>query len=553
MFCTSCAAVNAPNRRRCAGCGSGLIAHPILTRPLGIQLPSSRIVRTLLYRLPFLLLLSLLIVAGIRYQHERDIRAASYAAAEIALAAGDYDTALRDFTRASGYRDADRRFGAERETLRPYRLAYMEGAAALEARRYQDAIAALAPVVAALPTYRDAPNLLTEAQQRHDALLLASVATAERQRDWLAAEQTLAALAATHPGDTALAARLQTLRQEHGPLALARDDGLYLVGPDGSDQRLLTNEVPVTMPAWDSTRRQIAFLAPGSRQYQKVDDLYVIDGDGNDLTKLASGVAAGTAPVWDPMGTRIAFSRVAGGIGFVDLDTGNASIVVPEQATIAINPTWSPDGQTLALIALSTDAQGRPSSEIRIVDVGLGIDATLPGGPLPDAATISWNPVDNRLLVYRARLDASPSSQASGIVIVDLDTGEREPLAHGARLVLPPVWSPDGTRVAYVEGNDTLRIRRPGTLGEAAITVAHPLSGDVLWTPGGSALLALAAQPVHPSFLIPLTTRAGGDGPGSAISIELGSLINNGDHGPPVWSGTHLPSATASRTIEETR
>ena len=552
MFCTTCATANAPDRRRCSGCGRGLAL-----RSTGVQrhvaAPSPRGVHTLLYRLPVLLLLALVGIAGVRYQHERAVRAASYAAAETALAAGDYDAALREFAHASGYRDADHRYDAQRAMLQPYRLAYLEGVAALDARRYDEAIAALNPVVDALPAYRDAPALLAEARRQRDALLLGSVETAERQRDWLAAEQTLAVLTMSHPGDAALATRLQTLRQDHAPMALARDDGLYLVGPDGADQRLLTNEVPAAMPTWDPARGRIAFLSPGVAPRHQLADLYVIGGDGTGLTKLTAGLVTGTVPCWDSTGTRIAFSRVGGGIGLVELTTG-ATTVIPSTSDItAISPTWAPDGRTLALIELTTDEQGRPTSEVKVVDLELGTSATLPGPPLPDAAALAWNPIDNRLLVYRARLDAAPGSQSSGIVIVDLDTGEREPVGRGARLVLPPVWSPDGTRIAYVEGNATVRIRRPGTLGEAVITVAHPLSGDLLWTPGGSALLALAAQPAHPSFLIPLTTRAGDDGPGSAVAIELGNLLSNGDHGPPTWSGTHLPDIAAVRASAEAK
>ena len=337
MFCTTCATANAPDRRRCSGCGRGLAL-----RSTGVQrqaaAPSPRGVRILLYRLPVLLLLALVGIAGVRYQHERAARAASYAAAETALAAGDYDAALREFAHASGYRDADHRYDAQRAMLQPYRLAYLAGVAALDARRYDEAIAALNPVVDALPAYRDAPALLAEARRQRDALLLGSVETAERQRDWLAAEQTLAVLTMSHPGDAALATRLRALRQDHAPMALARDDGLYLVGPDGADQRLLTNEVPAAMPTWDPARGRIAFLSPGVAPHHQVADLYVIGGDGTGLTKLTTGLVTGTVPCWDSTGTRIAFSRVGGGIGLVELTSG-ATTVIPSTSDItAISP-----------------------------------------------------------------------------------------------------------------------------------------------------------------------------------------------------------------------
>ncbi|HEV2108588.1 MAG TPA: hypothetical protein VGR16_10035 [Thermomicrobiales bacterium] len=532
------------------------MVQPAIVLPVGIRSwavsPPVRSVQTLLYGLPILALLVLTGTVGARYQQDRAERSASYATAEIALAAGDYDAALHGFAGASGFRDADRRHDALQKMLRPYRLSYLEGVAALEARRYDDAIAALSPVARDLPDYEDVSTLLAKAQHQRDAELLGSIATAERRRDWLAAEQTLATLAAGHPEDGDLAERLRLLRQTRAPLAVARDDGLYLIGPDGSDQRLLTSAVPAAMPAWDPARTRIAFLSVDPTRSNRAANLYVISGEGHGLTKLATGLITGTVPVWNPAGDHIAYSRVAGGIGLVDLETGAESDITNGLLGTAISPTWSPDGRMLALIHLITGEEGRPASEVLIVDVNTGTVTTLPGRPLADAARLAWNPMDSRLLVYRARLDASSGPESTGIALIDLATGEREDIARGSRLALPPVWSPDGTRIAYVESDATVRIRRPGTLSEAVITVAHPLSGDLIWAPGGSALLALAAQPSHPSFLIPLTTRAGGDGPGSARAVELGNVVGNGDNGPPSWSGTHLPKLIPPTGTEET-
>jgi hypothetical protein len=552
MFCTACGTFNAQGGRCCAHCGASLLASTVAL-PMVASWPPvpPKAIRAILCIIPILTVLALVGAAGTRYQQTREARATSYALAEQALEAGDYDGALRGFAGASGFRDADRRYDALQEMLQPYHLSYVEGVTAFESRRYGDAIAALSPIARDLPHYEGVKELLAEAQDRLDAERLGAVLTAERRRDWLAAEQALTILVAGHPEDAALAERLRVLRQTHAPLAVARDDGLYLVGPNGADQRLLTHAVPAAMPTWDPARTRIAFLSTDPSRTDPAADLYIVSGEGNGLTKLATGLIPGAAPAWSADGDRIAYSRTGGGIGIVDVESGIEVVLRDDISGTVVSPTWSPDGQMLAVIHLTTGEQGRPASDVLIVSVDSDTVTTLPGGPIPDAAALAWNPIDHRLLVYRARLDAMPGSQTSGIVVVDLDTGEQEQITHGARLVLPPVWSPDGTRLAYVEDDSTIRIRRPGTLGEAVITVAHPLSGDLIWAPGGVALLALAAQPVHPSFLIPLTTRTGRDGPGSASAAELGDVIGNGDNGPPAWSGTHLSTFTPLPGTEE--
>jgi hypothetical protein len=92
-----------------------LAVRPTIARVCGIHwqtTSSSRVTTTLLYRLPIVLILALAGIGSVLYQHGQADRAASYAAAETALAAGDYDVALQNFARASGYRDADARYEA---------------------------------------------------------------------------------------------------------------------------------------------------------------------------------------------------------------------------------------------------------------------------------------------------------------------------------------------------------------------------------------------------------------------------------------------------------
>src|SRR5262249_42797057 len=156
--------------------------------------PLRTLLRRSLYLLPILavLLATTLYVDGARAR-QRTV-AAAYQRAEAAEAAGDYLTAIDADEKAAGYRDAMARRAGVLDRLAPYRDAYFAGVTALENGRYDDAIAALLPVVRDLPTYEDAAFLLERARNaRHDELIR-EVDRATEQADWLTVERSLVSL-----------------------------------------------------------------------------------------------------------------------------------------------------------------------------------------------------------------------------------------------------------------------------------------------------------------------------------------------------------------------
>ena len=65
---------------------------------------------------------------------------------------------------------------------------------------------------------------------------MASADDRDGRGDWLAAERTYAALLAEDPANPEIAERLTWIQQEHAPILVGRDDGLFLVGPDLDDE-----------------------------------------------------------------------------------------------------------------------------------------------------------------------------------------------------------------------------------------------------------------------------------------------------------------------------
>ena len=545
MFCTACAAFN-PIGGPCASCGT----------PLSTPRPSSRgprpsrlrrLVR-LLYLVPVLALLTAGGVAADRYRSTQADQAAWYARAEAAVAAGHHANAAEAFANAGGYRDAEERHAAALAALAPYRAAYLDGAAALDAGHHDEAIAALLPVARDLPGYADAAALLERARAARAVDLDRRATIAAAEGDWLAADRALAALAADAPEDQAIAARLADLRREHAPLVVARDRSLHLVSPDGSDDRVLVESVPATWPAWSPDRTQIAFLSIDHADPAANTSLYVVGTDGTGLRRLDDWVSYHDPPVWSPDGAKLAYVTLANWTG--SMDNGSLSIRVADLVTgevtdlthgklpLSLYPTWSPTGDRLAFVSKETSRERSwiaSPSEVRVYTFATGELTDLTAGRLPGAWSVAWSPTDERLLVYTLEAEGWYDRAETGISLLDVRTGAITVVRADSESVEAPVWSPDGASFAYADGTRSVRIRGQG-LGESWINVPTPIAGQLTWSPDGSTLLAVAEDPHQPAYFIPVA-----DGAPTPIPFDYDVAASPG---LPQWSPINLASPT---------
>ncbi|MFN2525306.1 MAG: TolB family protein [Actinomycetota bacterium] len=188
---------------------------------------------------------------------------------------------------------------------------------------------------------------------------------------------------------------------------------IYLMDPDGSDQFNLTRS-PGSQdrhPSWSPDGTQIAFNCADGPGQIFVVDVCVINADGGGLVRLTSeGGIRGTSdedtyqPAWSPDGSWIAFS-------FYDFNGGNPSglaliapdgsrrhsIVRSEQLGGAgiFSPSWSPTGNTIALIPSSGEEPGN----IWTVNVdGTGLRRLTRES---DYWEVDWSPDGRRLAVSR--------------------------------------------------------------------------------------------------------------------------------------------------------
>lgn len=557
MFCTACATPNPRDARQCAACGAtltGLLAPRRPAAPSPRRL--NRIAARLLYLIPVLGLLGAALGVGARVRSEQTAQAAAYARGQAAEAAGQYELALVAYRDAGGYRDADARREAVDAILAPYRAAYLDGLAALESGDYAAAVAAFAPVVRDLPAYADAPVLLTEARRRWTEDLAYQAEQAANRRDWIAAENYLATLLAEDPENAALATRLATMRREHAPILFTQNHMVFVAGPDLGDKRLVSGSVPASLPIWSPDRSLIAFIGQRPQDLSGNNYLYVVNLDGSDLRWLADHVDAARAPIWSPDGRTIAYSSQEQSISIptgtrfsvrtVEVATGKVQILAESRLQYAASPTWSPRGDRLAVIGSEDNPRpgrrGTADPEIFVVTLATGELINISRGRIADAYLLAWSPVDDRLLIYSQRPAGFRRDEATSIRLLDLGTDEMTTLDVGGQPVMPPVWSPDGSRFAFVEGDTVIRVRTYGR-GEAWLSVRSPLSGDLTWSPDGATLLAAAVDPQQSSYFLALGPQLGQQEP-IALAYDPSPYP-----GPPQWSPLHPAAISGPTTI----
>lgn len=193
-------------------------------------------------------------------------------------------------------------------------------------------------------------------------------------------------------------------------------------------------------PAVSPDGTRIAFDAEvdGSRQ------IWVMNVDGTGLEPVTDDIEA-TSPTWSPDGLQIAYIGFADGgtraVVVLDLASGASERVSSEQDDV-YGADWSTDGREIVYQVPRGDG-----FELRSVDLRSGETLTL-CCPRDDsiASDADWSP-DGNLLVFGystpednfALYTMKPSGDAVAAV---------EP-ADPSRYHGHPVWSPDGTKIAY--------------------------------------------------------------------------------------------------------
>ena len=175
-------------------------------------------------------------------------------------------------------------------------------------------------------------------------------------------------------------------------------------------------------------------------------------------------------------------------------------------------PSWSPEGSHLAYVApICARLPGGcgpgawvAGTDLYIADVRTGDSVLVRSLPHMAVSSLAWSP-SGRQLAFDARkvletgLVWYPGPTHSDVYVVNTDGTELRPvtvdgLSHG------PVWSPDGSQVAFVSsraGRSRIYVSPPETLALATQVSDHGLmygTRDPAWSPDGRAIAYVAGR-----------------------------------------------------------
>ena len=263
-----------------------------------------------------------------------------------------------------------------------------------------------------------------------------------------------------------------------GRIAFVSGIDIYVINADGSERTRLTDDDAYNRhPAWSPDGSRIAFDSKrGPDSY-----IYVINSDGSGLTRLTDDSSDDSFPVWSPDGTQIAYASYRDGWYYIYVmnTDGSEQIELTDNAAMDTNPVWSPDGSKIAFFGVEIDGEFPLWRHIYVVNAnGSGL-TRLTDDNANDYCPL-WSP-DGTRIVYMSGRDGNGE-----IYVMNADGSGLTRLTDDSASDFLPVWSPDGKQIAFVserDGNWEIYVMNADGSGQTNLTNKPSTDCKHGWSP----------------------------------------------------------------------
>ena len=264
-------------------------------------------------------------------------------------------------------------------------------------------------------------------------------------------------------------------------------------------------------------------------------DVWMVKWDGSRTLRLTSSPESEASPRWSPDGRYLSFvsgryESKGGQVWLLDRAGGEAVRLTEFKGGVA-DHEWSPDGTRLAILSHDPDPEdAKPDSlksknpkplvidryhfkedgdgyldrrrdHIYIIDVASKKVVQVTTGDF-DESSPRWSPDGKRLAFVSSRGADADRENNSDVFVIDAAAGATaRQLTTWTGPDRSPVWSPDGTQIAYLQGSEPqISAYNQEQLAVIASTGGTPrllttaLDRDVsdpTWTPDGKSITVL--------------------------------------------------------------
>ena len=276
-----------------------------------------------------------------------------------------------------------------------------------------------------------------------------------------------------------------TILAFYSPLTEGGPTEIFVVNADGSARTQLTFSSlgrGLAFPTWSPDGSKIAF------QNDFDSKLYVMDSDGTDVTPLTAG--PDFSPAWSPDGARIAFTSTRDNgvteIYVMNADGSNQTRLT-DNLVPDFDPSWSPDGSKIAF----SHEGGNPgdNSEIYVMNAnGTGV-ANLTNSALRADVLASWSP-DGTKIAFVSSDDTNAE-----VYVMNADGTDQTNISNSAAREFHLDWQPQPAAPVCVFG-PTVYTRTQGPPGRivenfSATPGSYSVDLDDLATAGSDAVVTL--------------------------------------------------------------
>ncbi len=331
---------------------------------------------------------------------------------------------------------------------------------------------------------------------------------------------------------------------------------IYSMNGDGSDVTRLTNNSALDLPSgWSPDGQQIVFHSDRDGDVE----IYTMNADGSGVRQLTHNSVRDLYPEWSPDGKKISFgSDRDGGWDLYTMDTDGSDVArLTYSGEGWADHSWSPDGSKIAYTEDRSD-----NLDIYLMNADGSGEVRLTHNSDRDFYP-SWSP-DGERIAFTSGRDGD-----SDIFVMNADGSNITRLTHSTADDWAPAWSPDGKYIAFSsdrggDQNVMLMNDRGAEYGVARLTAHQDDDRFPVWTSTEQIDITPTPEPISFDYWYEIggievngirdfslelgksmkfdagISRVEGGGEHGGISISFPNLT--GEYGDTVSAGTYSSS-----------